>query len=216
MMNREQLLAIMPHADAGAWLAPLNAAMHEFEITTTPRIAAFLANLAVESDELRTLEENLNYSATGLASTWPKRYANADGTPNALALKLSRKPREIANNVYADRMGNGAEASGDGWTYRGAGPIQTTGKDNQLAAAKRFSIAPERIGAWLRTPEGGARSAALFFMQSGCNKLADAGDFDGVCDTINRGKKTPAIGDAIGYKARAAYYATACKTLRGN
>ena len=212
-MNAQQFATILPQADAVKWLVVLNAAMVEFFINTPPRQAAFLANLAVESNQLRTVEENLNYSAQGLADTWPSHYATVAHTPTPRAVSLARNPEAIANNVYADRMGNGSEASGDGWKYRGSGPIQLTGKDNQLAAAKAFGIDPDHIGEWLRTPEGGCRSAARFWMVAGCDLYADAKDFDGVCDCINKGRKTKAIGDAIGYADRAKFYATACKIL---
>ncbi len=98
----------------------------------------FLGQVLHESAMLERLEENLNYGAPGLARTWPNRYAKRDGRarilkphqPNALALRLHRKPEAIANNCYANRMGNGDEASGDGWKYRGGGLIMVTGLDN--------------------------------------------------------------------------------------
>lgn len=213
MIARAQFVAIMPNADARVWFGPINDAMNEFGITTPARVAAFLANLAPESNELNTLEENLNYSAQGLAKTWPSRYANDDGTPNELAKRLHRNPVAIANNVYADRMGNGDESLGNGWKHRGAGPIQVTGKDNQYAVALYFNIDPERVREWLLTPEGGARSAAWYWKTNGCNVFADAGDFDGCCDLVNRGRKTARHGDAIGFEHRAKYYATACKVM---
>lgn len=119
-------------------------------------------------------------------------------------MTYARNPRKIANKVYANRMGNGDEASGDGWTYRGAGLIQLTGKANQLACASHFGIAPEKIGVWLRTPEGASRSAAWFWDQHHLSTFALRGDFDGVCDIVNIGKKTEKIGDSIGYAGRLA------------
>lgn len=212
-MNLDQFTRIMPLADAAKWFEPLNAAMREFEINTPLREAAFLPNLAHESNQLHTLEENLNYSAKGLARTWPNRYANADGTPNRLALLIANSPQRIANNVYADRMGNGPEALGNGWKHRGLGPIQITGKDNQYSAALYFHIDPEHIGEWLVTPEGGSLSAARFFRDAGCNKYADKGDFDGVCDLINRGRKTEKVGDSVGYAERLKLYAIALEAF---
>lgn len=222
-MRREQLLAIMPGAApyVDVYLPHLVAAMAEFEINTPARIAPFLANAAVESSELSDVEENLNYSASGLARTWPHRYAELDGDgdpikplrPNALAWRLHRDPVRIANNVYADRMGNGPECLGNGWKHRGAGIGQLTGKDNQYAAALYFNIDPERIGDWLRSPEGACRSFAWFWKENGCNELADAGDFDGCCDKVNRGRKTKVQGDAIGFAERLAFYQTAREVL---
>lgn len=98
----------------------------------------FLAQVLHESAMLERLEENLNYSALGLAKTWPNRYAKRQRggrilrpfQPNAKALELHRRPEAIANHCYANRMGNGDEASGDGWKYRGGGLIMATGLDN--------------------------------------------------------------------------------------
>lgn len=218
-MMRDHLLVIMPQAKSrvAICLDPLNAAMAEFDINTPARQAAFLAQVGHESAQLSTAEENLFYSADGLANTWPARYGRkVQGNyvlsqkkrilPNELALALQRKPEAIANNVYANRMGNGPEESGDGWRHRGAGWIQLTGKENQLAAALYFDIPLEKIGDWLRTPEGAARSAAWFWKVNGCNAYADRGDFDGVSDLVNRGRKTARIGDAIGYADRLALY----------
>lgn len=222
-MTRDQLLAIMPLAvgRVDLFLPHLNAAMAEFEINTPARVAAFLANVAHESGELSDVEENLNYSASGLAKTWPHRYAELDGDgdpikpirPNALAWRLHRDPVRIANNVYADRMGNGPEYLGNGWKHRGAGIGQLTGKDNQYAAALHFNVDPEQIGDWLRSPEGACRSFAWFWKENGCNELADVGDFDGCCDKVNRGRKTQRHGDSNGFADRLAFYNRAIEVL---
>ena len=96
------------------------------------QLCSFLSQAMHESGNFKTLFENLNYSAQGLADTWSSRYAvNPKATvkvPNALALKIARKPEQIANNCYSNRNGNGSEASGDGWKYRGRGGLQITGK----------------------------------------------------------------------------------------
>jgi putative chitinase len=221
LVSLEQLLQIMPRAKphAEAYLAPLNAAMLEFGINTELRIESFLPNLAHETGDLTTMSENLNYSADGLANTWPHRYGEkaAGGVyvmvkvkgrdrikPNALALRLASNREAIANNVYANRMGNGDEASGDGWRHRGAGGFQLTGLANQARAAKHFKIPLAQIGDWLRTPTGAMFSAAWFYWQAGCAKVADLGDFDGVSDLINMGRKTEKYGDSIGFADRLA------------
>src|SRR4051812_47110415 len=113
------LKAIMPNLPAvkrAAYLQPLNEAMREYDITNEARAAAFLANLAEESRELNAFTENLNYTASGLLKTF-KHYF----TP-ALAASYAHQPERIANRVYANRLGNGDEASGDGWGYRGRSP----------------------------------------------------------------------------------------------
>lgn len=217
-ISRAQLLASMPAAGpyVDTYLDPLNAAMVENGINTPLRIAAFLANVAVESGQLSSVSENLNYSADGLAATWPARFAvmgSQPRVPNAQAITIAHQPERIANIVYAGRMGNGDEASGDGWRYRGAGLIELTGKAAQLAAAQHFGVDPALIGDWLRSPSGAARSAAWYFASRGCCVYADKPDFDGVCDVVNIGRKTAAIGDSIDYVARLGFYGKARQAL---
>lgn len=176
-------------AIASAWLAPMMAAMEKFEINTPLRIAAFLANVGVESNGLSALSENLKYSANRLANTWPNRYA-VDASamvkqPNGLAIKLANNPEAIANNVYANRMGNGDEASGDGWHNRGQGPIQITGNANLTRCAAAIGINVVSNPAALQEPVAGSLSAAWFFSSTGCNELADASNIAGVIKKIN-------------------------------
>lgn len=154
---------------AQIWLAAMQAACDEFEINTPRRVAGFLANVGVESAGLTAFDENLNYSAARLAAVWPNRYAeNPQGAikvPNATALHIAGNPQLIANNVYADRLGNGHEVTGDGWRYRGAGPIQLTGADVQKACMKALSFNPATDGDFnkaLHTPVLGSLSAAWF------------------------------------------------------
>jgi len=100
-----------------------------FGITSATQLAHFLANVDHETGGFIADTENLNYSAKVLAITWPKRFKNTvTGKPNQLAVSLERQPEAIANNVYANRMGN--TAPGDGWKYRGRGSLQLTGKLN--------------------------------------------------------------------------------------
>jgi putative chitinase len=192
----------MPNSASVApmYVGSLSAAMQEFGITTELRIEHFLAQLAVESGQLRAVQENLNYRAEGLMRTWPTRFPT-----RAIADAYARKPEAIANKVYANRMGNGDEASGDGWRYRGAGLIALTGLTNQAKCAKYFGIPTEKVGDWLRTPEGACRSAGWFWKTHGCNELADANDIDGISDTINIGHQTEREGDAIGFTERLAF-----------
>lgn len=212
-----QLRCIMPRAGANTslYLPWLNNAMAEFEIDAKARQAAFLAQLAHETGELACVVENLNYSADGLANTWPSRFARKEAAgsyilaggrkvPNEQGLNLHHQPEKIANVVYANRMGNGDVASGDGWRFRGAGGIQVTGKDNQRACACHFKLPVDRIGDWLRTPEGASRSAAWFWWTNGCNALADAGNVDAISDLVNIGHRTDKVGDAIGFADRVA------------
>lgn len=170
---------------ATTWQPYIQAACDKFEINTQRRIAAFLANVGVESNSLRTLVENLNYSAQGLANTWPSRFKGSDGKPNALANSIQRQPEPIANNVYASRLGNGDVASGDGWRYRGQGPIQLTGKANMEKCGAAIGLDLVSDPSQLQQPPAGSLSAAWFFATNGCNESADKNDFAGVVKHIN-------------------------------
>ncbi|WP_275472412.1 glycoside hydrolase family 19 protein, partial [Pseudomonas aeruginosa] len=112
-----------------------------------------------------------------LAATWPIRYLGADGQPNALAQRLARNPRAIANNAYASRNGNGDEASGDGWRYRGRGLLQITGRANYRAAGAGLGQPLEQEPELLEQPEFAALSAAWWWASHGLNDLADRGEF---------------------------------------
>lgn len=190
---------------AQLWAPHITAAMDRYGINTPRRQAAFLAQVAHESAGFERLVENLNYSAAGLARTWPNRYATAGGAPNALARSLAYKPEALANNVYADRMGNGDEASGDGWRYRGQGPIQLTGRDNVTRCAEETGLPLIEHPELLQEPEAGAMSAAWFWRTRNLNQLADAGNIDAITRKIN--------GGMTGAEDRRARYAMALAVL---
>lgn len=200
MITIEQLLQAAPKVKAmraALFLPHLNSAMREFNITTPKRQAAFLANVLHESGYLSSVSENLNYRAETLMKVWPKRFPTIE-----LANKYAHSPERLANLVYADRMGNRGEASGDGFKFIGSGLIQLTGKNNQYACALYFCIDLEGIGEWLRSPEGASRSAAWYWDLVKANVYADSGDFDGTCDIVNIGRKTATVGDSVGYADR--------------
>jgi len=149
-----------------------------FGIKTNAQMAHFLANVAHETGGFNADTENLNYSAKTLAATWPKRFITK-GQPNALALTLERNPEKIANSVYANRMGNGNELSGEGWKYRGRGALQLTGKNN-YALFSKFVKDPEIM----ENPELVAtkyfwESALFYFTRNGLwNKMNATGPLD--------------------------------------
>lgn len=199
-MNPAALAAAMQIAPelAELWAEPLTTAMAAYAIDTPARQAAFLATIGHESHGLSRLEENLSYSAERLMQIWPARFPT-----RALAERYAGRPEELANAVYAGRLGN--VQPGDGWRFRGRGPIQLTGLRNYRAfgASLPIPIDLERDPDLVRDdPLHGAASAGWYFERAGCNERADTGDFDGVCDLVNRGAKTDAEGDAIGYKDR--------------
>lgn len=177
-----QLLKLVMRENSAAvlagWADPIKLGCNRFGIATDREVACLLAQAGHESAGLTVLSENLNYSAGGLARTWPHRYALNPGAsraalvPNALAYRLQHNPQAIANNVYANRMGNGDEASGDGWKHRGFGPFQITGADNQEAFGKAAGVPPDQVPGYLRTTNGGAMSMCWFFKVHGLADLA--------------------------------------------
>ena len=175
------LLTVFPRL-SGALVAALTAAMAERNINTPRRISSFLGQTAVESQLFTQFEENLNYSAERLMVVWPRRFPTLE-----VATSYAHNPEALANRVYAGRLGNGDEASGDGWRYRGAGAIQLTGRDNQGACALAFGVPLEDVGAWLRGPAGACRSAGWFWQREGLNALADADNQIAVTMRVNGG-----------------------------
>lgn len=165
------------------------------EIVTKLRVAMFLAQCGHESNDFTVLQENLNYSAQGLANTWPTRFAvlGADGkpvrpyTPNTFANEIQRNPQLIANAAYADRMGNGDFISGDGWRYRGLGAIQLTGKTNYELFAQSRGMALEDVSAYLSTLPGAIDSAVWYWTANNLNYYSDQGDVLTVTKRINGG-----------------------------
>ncbi|HVQ77039.1 MAG TPA: glycoside hydrolase family 19 protein [Candidatus Binatia bacterium] len=184
MLTRDELTAVMPRAarDAERLAEPLGAAMARFEINRPTRKAAFLAQLAHESGELQHWKENLNYSWQGLRKVFPKYFRS-----DAEARAFDRQPERIANRVYGGRMGNRPEASGDGWRYRGRGPIQLTGRDNYRACGAAIGVDLLSEPARLESADAGCMAAAWFWATRGLNELADEGDFVAITRRINGG-----------------------------
>ncbi len=182
-ITEQQLLQILPNARpvAGVFVPALNRAMARFKIDSRVRQAAFIAQIGHESGQLRRLVENLNYSAEALVRTWPNRFTAQT------AAACARQPEKIANRVYGGRMGNGPEASGDGWRFRGRGLIQLTGRSNYRAAAGGLGLPLEAQPELLEQPEQAAQSAAWWWSTHGLNELADAGRFQDIGSIINTG-----------------------------
>jgi putative chitinase len=154
--------------------------MKRYEINTPKRLAHFLSQCGHESGGFKVFSENLNYSAEGLVKIFGK-YFKAE-----TAAAYARKPERIANKVYANRMANGNEESGDGWKFRGRGLIQLTGRANYTAYDKAV---PENV---LENPDLVAGvlaldSAGWFWNTNGLNKISDAGDVTAVTKRVNGG-----------------------------
>src|SRR6185295_5027602 len=176
----EQLKAIMPNTKhAEDFFRPLNNAMEHVEINTALRTAMFLAQIAHESQELNRVLENLNYGAPGLLATFKGKFTPAE------AEDYARNPERIANRAYANKLGNGNEASGEGWRYRGRGLIQVTGKVNYADCAKTLNIDLVASPALLETPEFAAQSAAWYWQKNKVNEPADADDIREATKRIN-------------------------------
>jgi len=175
-----------------SFVDPINKAIERFEINSTNRIAMFLAQVGHESGGLNHIKENLNYKAEGLTRVFPRYFNDVD--PNDYA----HNPEKIANRVYANRMGNGDEDSGDGFKFCGRGLIQLTGRDNYTRFAHDMGMELEAAVEYLGTPEGATMSAGWFWNKNGLNPLADAGD------TVHCTKKIN--GGTIGLEERTALY----------
>jgi len=168
----------------------------KFEINTPLRLAHFLAQCGHESGGFKLTQENLNYSAKGLNGIFKKYFqTEADAKP------YERNPQKIANKVYGNRMGNGPEASGDGWKYHGRGFIQLTGKDNYAAFGK--SIGADTVSnPDLVASQYALASAAWFFNKNGLHKMADGGANDATVTAITKRVN----GGTIGLPDRIAHF----------
>ena len=177
------------------FVEPLNDVMEFYEINNPKRISMFLAQVGHESGGLRTIKENLNYSADGLKRVFPKYFRDVNPADYA------KKPEKIANRVYGGRMGNGPESTGDGYRYCGRGLIQLTGKSNYEAFAADMGWPLAEATEWLSTEEGATWSAGWFWDSRELNQWADKGDILTVTKKIN--------GGTIGLEDRKSHYEAA-------
>lgn len=159
------------------WIDPLNSAMEKWHINTPRRQAAFLATCSHETGGFKRVEENLNYSVSGLRQIFPRYF------DDHLAQLYARNPQKIANRAYAHRMGNGDEKSGDGWKYRGRGLIQLTGKSNYKGYCNEAEANPDM----LTQPLYAADAAGWFWDHNGCNGLADGENLVALRRRVNGG-----------------------------
>lgn len=153
----------------------------KYEINSSVRISAFLAQTGHESGGFSRIIENLNYSMMGLIKTWPTRFNSKN------ANMYARQPEKIANKVYANRLGNGDESSGDGWKYRGRGIIQITGKCNYIEFAKYKNMLLEEVPKYFETITGAIESGCWYWSKNKLNKYADVKDIKGMTKAINGG-----------------------------
>jgi putative chitinase len=187
MITAEQFHKLFPrNPEPQVWAEAMANVFPTYEINTPQRIAAFLAQCGHESGGWTVFEENLNYSAQGLRKIFGKYFPNDE-----LALAYQRQPEKIANRIYGNRMGNGPEESGDGFKYRGRGPIQLTGKSNYTAFAKDMFEDWQNVVEnpdWVTYDKDFALMSAIWFWnKNGLNREADAGDIKTMTRKINGG-----------------------------
>lgn len=160
----------------------VNHTLTRWKITDKWETCAFLANIVHESGGLRVFSENLNYSAERLLVVFPKYFKT-----QAEATAYGRQPQKIANRVYASRMGNGDEASGDGYRYRGRGAIQLTGHNNYRDYGKAAGFDALAYPDRLAEPEHAIGSAGWFWVDRGVKLIAQRSDINAVTRAVNGG-----------------------------
>lgn len=176
----QQLIPKNPYVKQ--WHTALAQLLPDYSIDTPQRIAAFVAQCAHESGGFTALKENLNYRAPTLRKIFSKYFPTDE-----MAQQYAGKQSDIANLVYANRMGNGPPESGDGFRYCGRGLIQLTGKDNYSWFAASLQISVEEAAQYLETFEGAAQSACWFWETNNLNQWADKGDIITLTKRINGG-----------------------------
>jgi putative chitinase len=179
MVNSEQLKKM--HIGE-QWVDALNETFQRFNILTPHQQASFIGQAGHESGNFRMLEENLNYRAETLMKVWPKRFPTLE-----FAKQYEKNPKKIANSVYANRMGNRDEASGDGFRFRGRGLFQLTGHSGYYHAGQAlgedFVMNPDLVA----TPKYAAMTAGWFWNTHKLNQYADRTDFLMMTKKINGG-----------------------------
>lgn len=207
LLTVDQLRAMIPtNTEVEEWCEELNKALPKYGITTDKRIAAFISQCAHESQDFRTLSENLNYKEDTLLRVFPRYF----GAGKRAASEYARNPEKLANYVYMDefrtsKLGN--TQPGDGWRFRGRGLKQLTGRDNYTRFAKDYNMTAEQAAEWLETKEGALASALWFWNTNKLNIVADSGDVRAMTKRINGGD--------IGLADRQARYTRAMAALGG-
>ena len=191
MLTLSQLKQLLPkNKYVEHWHHALHQLLPDYDINTAHRIAAFVAQCSHESGGFTTLKENLNYKPQSLRRLFPKYF-----TDDAIANQYCARPDKqaaIGSRIYANRMGNSDESSGDGYRYCGRGLIQLTGRSNYQSFADSIEVDGrplklDEVAAYLETFEGAAQSACWFWETNGLNKYADAGDILNLTKRINGG-----------------------------
>ena len=187
-LQKEHLAALIPgNKDVDAWHAALVDVLPKYGITTERRMAHFISQCAHESNNFRSLEENLNYSEKSLLAVFGRYFGSA---PKRSAAEYARKPEMIANYVYQDefrkyKMGNTQD--GDGWRFRGRGLKQLTGRENYTGFGKFMGMSAEQAADYVATPKGAVESACWFWDTKKLNHIADTDNVVKMTKEINGG-----------------------------
>ncbi len=195
----QKLFPTTKSATLAEYVEPLNKLLPAHDIVGKKRVAAFLAQVGHESAGFSARVENLNYSAAGLLATFKKYFTPAQATAYA------RQPERIASRTYANRYGNGDEASKDGFKFRGRGLIMITFRANYMAFAKWAGISLDEAVVYLTTPEGAVAGAVWYWESRGLNALADGDQITNISKIVN--------GGTIGLAERKALWNKALKLL---
>lgn len=179
-VSEDQFRKMFPEAISG-WYEAFESACNEFQINTPARLAMFFAQLAHESNRLTRLEESFRYKPERLMEIFPFAFRTIEVARDYVA----RGAEAIASRAYANRMGNGGEASKDGWKHRGKFPMQLTGANNYDEFGRALMV--DLVKAKATDPVVGARVSARFFKTRGCNELSDQGKIQAVTRAINGG-----------------------------
>lgn len=225
MLTIPQFAAAVPCSimTAKTWHEHIVAAMERWGIDTVHRQAGFIAQMAHESRNFSSFEENLNYRPERLMAVWPSRFPRVE-----IAKRYSYAPQRLAENVYGGRLGNGPEGTGDGWKYIGRGPKQITGKDNYRACGEALGLPLLEDPSLLTRPEHGAQAAGWFWHRAGCNELMDRAPFEEITKArdndffelvtrrINGGLIGHEDGNDSGVDDRVEHYQLALRVLTGD
>lgn len=209
MLTLNQLKQLLPRNKyVEHWHHALSQLLPDYDINTASRIAAFIAQCSHESGGFTTLKENLNYKPQSLRRLFPKYFPD-----DVIAQQYCARPNKqeaIANRIYASRMGNGDEHSGDGYRFCGRGLIQLTGRSNYQSFADSIEVDGrplkiDEVPEYLATFEGAAQSACWFWEVNNLNQWADKGDILTLTKRIN--------GGTIGLEDRKKHYEHALHVL---
>lgn len=160
------------------WVGPISDVARDIDLSTVYRLAAFLAHIGHETNRLTEIVENMNYSSTRLSQVFGRYFTAAE------LKQYANKPESIGNRVYANRMGNGPEESGDGYAFRGRGLIHLTGRANYRCCGKALGLDLEGHPELAATPAVAAMTAGWFWKIHNLNELADLGDIAGIASRL--------------------------------